>query len=417
MKIIFTTLIIALLLASCNTVNSSSESSSESIVNKNSEVKDTLPPVEDKKANTDYPQAFEGQTRIAGVKTTTPYTTKIITKDLTEPWGISELPDGRLIITENEGVMRIVNTSNGEISDAITGIPKVDNKGQGGLLGLTVAPDFKTNRMIYWAFTEKVKNGNHTAIAKGRLSDDEKSIENVKVIYRASPTYDGKLHYGGRVIFDKNGNLFVSIGERSDKETRDKAQNLNSSFGKIIRITTDGKAVAGNPFADREDALPEIYSYGHRNPQGLAFHPETGELWNSEFGPRGGDEINLIKPGKNYGWPIITYGIEYAGGKIGDPVIQQKEGMEQPIYYWDPVLSPSGMTFYKGNKIPEWENNLFIGGLNSNHIARIVLKDNKVIGEERILTDEGERFRDVFQAKNGKLYTITQGGKLYSITN
>jgi len=417
MKIILTTLIIALLLASCNTVNSSSESSSESIVNKNSEVKDTLPPVEDKKANTDYPQAFEGQTRIAGVKTTTPYTTKIITKDLTEPWGISELPDGRLIITENEGVMRIVNTSNGEISDAITGIPKVDNKGQGGLLGLTVAPDFKTNRMIYWAFTEKVKNGNHTAIAKGRLSDDEKSIENVKVIYRASPTYDGKLHYGGRVIFDKNGNLFVSIGERSDKETRDKAQNLNSSFGKIIRITTDGKAVAGNPFADREDALPEIYSYGHRNPQGLAFHPETGELWNSEFGPRGGDEINLIKPGKNYGWPIITYGIEYAGGKIGDPVIQQKEGMEQPIYYWDPVLSPSGMTFYKGNKIPEWENNLFIGGLNSNHIARIVLKDNKVIGEERILTDEGERFRDVFQAKNGKLYTITQGGKLYSITN
>ena len=417
MKIIFTTLIIALLLASCNTVNSSSESSSESIVNKNSEVKDTLPPVEDKKANTDYPQAFEGQTRIAGVKTTTSYTTKIITKDLTEPWGISELPDGRLIITENEGVMRIVNTSNGEISDAITGIPKVDNRGQGGLLGLTVAPNFKTNRMIYWAFTEKVKNGNHTAIAKGRLSDDEKSIENVKVIYRASPTYDGKLHYGGRVIFDKNGNLFVSIGERSDKETRDKAQNLNSSFGKIIRITTDGKAVAGNPFADREDALPEIYSYGHRNPQGLAFHPETGELWNSEFGPRGGDEINLIKPGKNYGWPIITYGIEYAGGKIGDPVIQQKEGMEQPIYYWDPVLSPSGMTFYKGNKIPEWENNLFIGGLNSNHIARIVLKDNKVIGEERILTDEGERFRDVFQAKNGKLYTITQGGKLYSITN
>lgn len=417
MRFIFNTLILASILTSCNNVNSTSNSSPEARSTQNQEVKDTLPPVETKKGNTDYKPAFEGQTRIAGVKTTRTYETKIVTEDLTEPWGIAELPDGRLIITENKGVMRIVNTKNGKISDAITGIPEVDNRGQGGLLGITLAPDFETNRMIYWVFTEKVKNGNHTAVAKGSLSNDEKSIENPKVIYRASPTYDGRLHYGGRVIFDQKGNLFVSIGERSDKETRDQAQDLNSAFGKIVHITTDGKPVAGNPFEGRSDALPEIYSYGHRNPQGLAFHPETGELWSNEFGPRGGDELNLIKPGVNYGWPVITYGIEYAGGKIGDPVIQQKEGMEQPIYYWDPVLSPSGMTFYKGNKIPEWENNLFIGGLNSNHIARIVLKDNKVIGEERILADEGERFRDVFQAKDGTLYAITQGGKLYSIAN
>lgn len=414
MKLIYTTLLIASTFVSCNNVNSTSD---QIQVVDNQKTSDTIPPVETKKANTDFKPAFEGQTRIAGVITTTPYKTKIVTESLNAPWGVVELPDGRLLITETEGVMRIVNVSSGKISDAITGIPQVDARGQGGLLGLTLAPDFETSRMIYWAFSERVNKGNHTAVAKGRLADDDKKIENAEVIYRASPTYDGKLHYGGRVIFDKNGNLFVSIGERSDKETRVKAQDLNTSFGKIIHITTDGNPVAGNPFEGRTDARPEIYSYGHRNPQGLAFHPETGELWSNEFGPRGGDELNLIKPGKNYGWPTITYGIEYAGGKIGDPAIQQKEGMEQPVYYWDPVLSPSGMTFYKGDKIPEWKNNLFLCGLNSNHIARIVLEGNKVVGEERILPDEGERFRDITQGKDGTLYVVTQGGKLYEITN
>jgi len=414
MKIIYTALFTATALVSCNNVNSSSN---QQQVNTNQKVSDTLPPVETRNANTDYKPAFKGQTRIAGVKTTTPYETKIITESLSSPWGVVELPDGRLLVTENEGNMRIVNVSNGKLSGAIKGIPEVDDRAQGGLLGLTISPNFSSDRMIYWAFTERVEKGNHTAVAKGRLSDNERTIENAKVIYRVTPTYDGKLHYGGRVIFDKNGDLFLSVGERSDKETRVQAQDLKSALGKIIHITTDGKPVAGNPFENQADALPEIYSYGHRNPQGLAFHPKTGELWSNEFGPRGGDELNLIKPGSNYGWATITYGIEYAGGKIGDPVIQQKEGLEQPVYYWDPVLSPSGMTFYKGNKIPEWENNLFIGGLNSNHIARLVIEDNKVIGEERILADEGERFRDITQGKNGDLYVITDGGMLYIITN
>src|SRR5690606_23181494 len=240
---------------------------------------------------------------------------------------------------------------------------------------------------------------------KGRLSDDEKTIENAQVIYRATPTYDGTLHYGGRVVFDKNGDLFVSLGERSDLETRVRAQDLKSSLGKIIHITTEGQPVSGNPFEGRADALPEIYSYGHRNPQGLAFQPETGELWSNEFGPRGGDELNLIKAGANYGWAIITYGLEYSGKAIGEP-IQQKEGMEQPIYYWDPVISPSGMTFYTGDNIPEWKNNLFISGLSSTHIARIVIKDNKVVGEERILEDEKQRFRDITQGNDGALYAI-----------
>ena len=235
------------------------------------------------------------------------------------------------------------------------------------------------------------------------------------MIYQALPSYAGNLHFGGRILFDKAGNLFVSTGERSDLETRPQAQQLNSALGKILRITKDGKPVAGNPFEGKGDAKPEIYSYGHRNVQGLAFHPETGDLWETEFGPRGGDEINLIKAGTNYGWPTITYGIEYKGGPVGNPPLQQKEGLEQPVYYWDPVLSPSGMTFYTGSNVPEWKNNLFIAGLSSTHIARLVIENNKVVGEERLLLSEGQRFRDIIQSKDGALYAVTDAGKLYKI--
>lgn len=374
-----------------------------------------LPPVETNKGNTDYKPAFEGQTRIAGVKTTTPFAGKVVAEGLKSPWGIASLPDGRLLITEKEGTMRIVDPASEKVSDAITGIPKVDAQGQGGLLGITLDPEFESNRMVYWVFAEPVSGGNHTAVGKGKLSADEKKIEGASVIYQALPTYNGKLHYGGRIIFDKEGNLFVSTGERSDLETRPQSQQLNSALGKIVRITKDGKPVAGNPFEGKADAKPEIYSYGHRNTQGLAFNPVTGDLWNSEFGPRGGDEINIVSPGKNYGWPTITYGIEYKGDAIGNPPIQQKEGLEQPVYYWDPVLSPSGMTFYTADNVPEWKNNLFIAGLSSTHIARLVIKDNKVVGEERLLQSEGQRFRDVIQGKDGALYAVTDSGKVYKV--
>lgn len=425
MKNSFIIVLFATMLMACNGGNSSANKTSvqtetnaaveaqESSESKTSA--ETLPPVETRDANTDYKPAFTGQTRVAGVATETPYEVQLLTEELTMPWGIAVLPDGRLLMTEKVGTMRIVNPANGQLSEAITGLPEVDDRGQGGLLGLALAPEFASNRMVYWAFSERVKGGNHTAVAKGRLSDDEARIENAQVIYRATPTYDGKLHYGGRVVFDEKGDLFVSIGERSDKGIRVKAQDLQSSLGTIIHITTDGEPVSDNPFIGQADALPEIYSYGHRNPQGLDFHPVTGELWSNEFGPRGGDELNLIKPGNNYGWPVITYGIEYMGAAIGDPVIQQKDGMEQPVYYWDPVLSPSGMTFYTGTNIPEWEHNLFIGGLNSSHIARLVIKDNKVVGEERLLADKGERFRDIQQGKEGALYTVTDAGNLYKI--
>ncbi|KGE12504.1 PQQ-dependent sugar dehydrogenase [Sphingobacterium deserti] len=405
----------AFLLSSATLFTVACNNNAATKTNDNSTTTDSVyPAVEKNKANTSYKPAFEGQTRIAGVKTTTPYEGKVITKELKSPWGIAVLPDNRVLITEKEGDLRIVSLD-GSVSEAITGIPKVDAQGQGGLLGLTLDPDFSSNRMVYWVFSEPVSGGNHTAVAKGRLADDEKSIEGAKVIYQALPTYDGKLHYGGRIIFDKSGNLLVSTGERSDLETRPQSQDLKSALGKIIRITKDGKPAEGNPFAGDANARPEVYSYGHRNVQGLALHPETGDLWETEFGPRGGDELNRVEAGKNYGWPIITYGLEYSGKEIGNPPIQQKEGLEQPVYYWDPVLSPSGLTFYTGDAIPEWKNNVFAGGLSSTHIARLVIKDNKVVGEERLLDREGQRFRDVAQGKNGEIFAITDGGRLYSI--
>ena len=374
----------------------------------------TYAPVETNAANTDYAPAFEGQTRVAGVKTTTPYDVTVLSEGLNRPWGIANLPDGRLLITEKEdGTLRIA-TPAGDLSEAITGLPPVNSNGQGGLLGITIDPDFENNRMVYWVFSQDTPEGTLTAVAKGRLADDEKTVENAQVIYQATPAHKSNLHYGGRILFDKTGNIFVSTGERSDIVTRPLAQDVNAALGKVVRITPAGEPAPGNPFEGRSDARPEIYSYGHRNVQGLAFHPVTGDLWEGEFGPRGGDEINLVQPGKNYGWPTITYGIEYNGNKIGD-AIQQQEGLEQPVYYWDPVLSPSGMTFFAGNSIPEWENNLFIGGLSSVHIARLVIEDNKVVGEERLLEDEGQRFRDVHQGKDGALYAVTDSGRLYRI--
>ena len=373
----------------------------------------TLPPVETQKPNTDYKPAFEGQTRIGGLKTETPYEAKVIASNLSSPWAVTALPDGRLVITEKAGTIRIATTS-GEMSNPIGGFPEVDDRSQGGLLDVAPAPDFESSRMLYFTLAEKTAQGSLTAVGKGKLSADETRIEDFGIIFRAIPYFDNSMHFGSRIVFDKNGNIFVSTGERSDLATRPKAQVLDNGYGKVIHITPDGKPVPGNPFINAPGALPEIYSYGHRNAQGLDMHPVTQELWLSEMGPRGGDELNLIKPGKNYGWPTITYGIEYNGATIGDG-ITQKEGMEQPVYYWDPVLSPSGMAFCTSNDIPEWQYNLFIGGLSSRHIARIVIKDNKVIGEERLLVDEKQRFRDIADGPDGALYAVTDSGRLYRI--
>lgn len=306
--------------------------------------------VKTRSPNTDYKPAFAGQTRIAGVKTATPYEGKIISSSLNNPWGIANLPDGRLLITEKGGSMRIATIA-GQLSEAISGLPRVNSSGQGGLLGLTIDPQFSNNRIVYWVFSENTTG---------------------------APCIMG---------------------------------DVSCLMLQVISSSAPGPFIHSN---QTPGTGSELYSYGHRNVQGLAFHPQTGDLWENEFGPRGGDELNLIKPGKNYGWPDITYGLEYSGEKVG-PGITQKSGMEQPVYYWDPVLSPSGMTFYNGTNMTEWKNNLFITGLNSNHIARLIISNNKVVGEERILANERQCFRDVTQGKDGALYAVTDEGRLYRI--
>src|SRR5690554_4513874 len=397
----------AMIMASCSSPQNTNDETA------NGQDSTGLDPVETEAPVTNYTPAFEGQTRAPGVETTSDYEGRVLSSDLNSPWGITSLPDGRLLITEKEGTMRIA-TQQGELSEPITGLPEVDSRQQGGLLGLTIDPDFTDNRMVYWAFSQPVDGGNLTAIAKGRLADNENTIENAQVIYQATPAYDGDKHYGSRILFDDTGNIIFSTGERSDLETRPQSQDLNSALGKVIRITKEGKPASGNPFDNDAEARPEIHSYGHRNVQGLALHPVTRDLWEVDFGPKGGDEINLVQPGKNYGWPVITYGVEYSGDKIGN-AIQQQEGMEQPVYYWDPVISPSGITFYSSDDIPEWKNNLFVAALSGQHVARLVIEDNKVVGEERLLSDEGQRFRDITEGSDGALYAITDEGRLYRI--
>lgn len=372
-----------------------------------------LPPVETKSPNSDYKPAFAGQTRVEGVKTTTPYNVEKIADGIGPVFGIVPMSDGRLMVTVKSGFMEI-HDANGKLVKKITGFPPVVFEGQGGLLDVAFDPNFASNKMIYWSYAEKVEPGSLTAVAKGKLNEDAGKVENVSVIFRATPATNSTLQYGSRLIFDKDGNLFVSVGEKSITSARVQAQQLDSYLGKIIKITTDGKPAPGNPFINQAGAKPEIYSYGHRNPDGLDINPATGELWEAEFGPQGGDEINLIQPGKNYGWPVITYGIEYSGDKVGAG-IQQKEGMEQPVYYWDPVISPCGICFYNGDAIPEWKNNLFVAALSGKHVDRLVIKNNKVVGEERLLTNKDQRFRDVAYMNN-ILYAITDGGDIYRIS-
>ncbi len=364
-----------------------------------------------KKHSPEYMPAFANQTRAKGVKTQAEYNVDVINSNLEKPWGIINLPDGRFLVTSKEGYMTILS-ANGLMITKVQGLPKVDTKGQGGLLDVALDPDFASNRMIYYTFSEPVSGGNHTAVGKGKLSADEKMIENPTVIFRATPTYDGKLHYGSRLLFDKDGNLFVSTGERSDLETRPLAQSTTAYLGKVLKITKGGKAAAGNPFLGNTSYKPEIYTYGHRNPQGLAMD-EKGQLWEAEMGPMGGDEVNLIQPGKNYGWGDVTYGLEYSGKKINNGTTK-KEGTVQPVYYWDPSISMSGITFYTGN-MTEWKNDLFLGCLSGEKIIRLKLENNKVVGEEWLLEDRKERFRDVLNGNDGNLYGITDSGKLYRI--
>ena len=352
--------------------------------------------------------AFPGQTRICGVKSNVQFDVVELTNALDHPWAVEPLPDGRLLVTERPGRMRIISAS-GQVGEPIGGIPAVAAGGQGGLLDVALAPTFAQDRTIFWSFSEPREGGNGTAIARGVLSADGTRVDNVQVIFRVMPTYNGRQHFGSRIAFGPDGMLYSGFGDRSDRNMRPHAQQLDGHLGKTIRIRLDGSAPPDNPFVGRADAKPEIWTLGHRNPQSLAFDPQ-GRLWEVEHGTRGGDELNLIEKGKNYGWPIQAYGVEYSGQPITSALgaaTPSASGMTQPTYFWDPVIAPSGLQFYTGNVFPAWRGSAFIGGMGSKRLVRLVLDGTKVVGEEHLLADRNQRVRDVRQGPDGLLYLVT----------
>ena len=358
--------------------------------------------------------AFAGQTRAPEEKLGVAFEVVSLYEGLTNPWSLAFLPDGKMLVTEKPGRLRVISADGKQISEPVAGLPAVDARGQGGLLGLTLDPAFQKNGLIYWSYAEPGENGNNTAVARGRFVDGAAPrIETVQVIFRQVPSLVSTLHFGGRLVFSRDGTLFVTLGDRSITEGRMQSQRLDGLLGKIVRINADGSVPKDNPFVGKEGVRPEIWSYGHRNVQAAALHPQTGELWEVEHGTRGGDELNVVRKGKDYGWPTIAYGIEYKGPAITGG-IQQQEGMEQPRYYWDPVIAPSGMVFYTGNMFPVWRNSVFIGGLGSTSLVRLTLKGEQVAGEERLLQDlqpMRERIRDVRQGPEGALYLLTDSSK------
>jgi len=323
-----------------------------------------------------------------------------VVSGLEHPWGIAFLPDGRILVTERPGRLRIA-TTDGKLSEPLAGLPEVYAQGQGGLLDVAIDPRFAENRLVYFSFAEPGEGDAGTAVARGRLGEGR--LDDVQVIYRQQPKLRGGGHYGSRLVFSKDGNLFITQGDRMN--WREKAQDLSQGQGKVMRINPDGTVPRDNPFVGREGALPEIWSYGHRNVQAAALHPETGQLWTVEHGARGGDELNHPEAGKNYGWPIITYGVDYSGAKVGEGTA--KAGMEQPVYYWDPVIAPSGMVFYTGDRYPGWKGSVFVGSMTPGALVRLQLDKGRVAREERYLGDMHERIRDVQQGPDGLLYLIT----------
>jgi glucose/arabinose dehydrogenase len=361
----------------------------------------------------DQQPAFAGQTRTCGVKSNVAFDVTVVATGLQKPWSVEPLPGGDYLVTEKPGRLRIVSR-NGTVGEPIAGVPAVDARGQGGLLDVALSPSFATDRTIFWSFTEPREGGNGTSIARGVLAPDRRSLRDVRVIFRVLPTYNNNMHFGSRVVFGQDGMLYATFGERSSNATRPYAQDLGSHLGKVIRIRPDGSVPQDNPFVGRAGAQPEIWSLGHRNPQAAAFDA-SGQLWEIEHGTNGGDELNRIEKGKNYGWAEVGYGLEYSGRPLPGPT--QKAGTEQPVYYWDPVIAPSGAQFYTGDAFPAWKNSLFIGALKEQRLVRLVIENGRVTGEEHLLTGRGHRIRDVKQGPDGALYVVTddEKGELWRI--
>ena len=359
--------------------------------------------------------AFTGQTR-APYQATTPPVVTTLTDKLTSPWSFAFLPDGKILITEKPGTMRVLDKS-GALSEPVKNVPPVSAVGQVGLLDLALDPGFASNHRIFFTFSDPVGDSDsQIVVARARFDEAAGALNDVSVIFRAMPALPKKqsANQGGRIAIARDGNLFVTIGDRSQSPPWLMAQKLDNDLGKMIRITADGKPAPGNPFIGKADALPEIWSYGHRSEEGLTINPATGELWETEHGPRGGDEINTPQAGKNYGWPVIVHGIDYPGATIGDG-ITEKAGMEQALYYWDPVIAPSGLAFYTGNLFPQWKNSLFVGALRAQLLDRVVLSGKKVVAEEPLLVDEHARIRDVRMGPEGAVYVLTDNGKLLKL--
>jgi glucose/arabinose dehydrogenase len=354
--------------------------------------------------------AFENQTRAPQPAEPAQVATETVAEGLPKLWAMTFLPDGRLLVTAKRGDMHLVE--DGEAGPAIRGVPEVMASGQGGLLDVALAPDFAESGRIYFSYAEpRAGGGNGTSVARARLALDQNgggALEDLEVIFRQTPAYDGTKHFGSRLVFAPDGNLFVTVGERSDRPIRDQAQDLGSGLGKVFRIEPDGSVPDDNPFVGQsggqEGAQPEIWSYGHRNLQSATLDGE-GRLWTVEHGPKGGDELNRPEAGLNYGWPVITYGVAYSGAEVGQG-ITKKQGMEQPVYYWDPVIAPSGMAFYEGEAIPSWQGAFLVGGLVSQGLVVLHMDGDRVAHEERVPL--GARIRDVAVGPEGAVYALTE---------
>ena len=329
----------------------------------------------------------------------------ILTRGLEHPWGLAFLPDGRFLVTERPGRLRLVAADGTLDPRPVEGLPAIAAQGQGGLLDVALHPRFAENGLVYLSYAARGEGGVGTEAARGRLVDHR--LEDVKVLFRQQPKSGGGRHFGSRLVFDRQGNLYITLGDRGEMA---RAQKLDDLAGKIVRLTADGQVPADNPFVNRTGVRPEIYSLGNRNVQGAALHPVTGELWTHEHGPQGGDEVNVIRAGRNYGWPVITYGVEYViGTQIGEGT--HKAGMEQPLHIWVPSIAPSGMTFYQGDRFPRWRGDLFAGALRGQMLVRLRFDGEKLVREERLLEGKLGRIRDVRAGPDGYLYLLTDSGE------
>lgn len=369
--------------------------------------------VETRAPHTEFTPAFAGQTRAPAASSGVTLASEEIARGLDHPWAIAFLPDGRALVTERAGRLRIV-TPDGNVSQPIAGLPSVDARGQGGLLDVVLSPSFATDRLVYWSYSEPRDGGNGTSVARGRLSNDDRRVENVQVIFRQMPTWQSRGHFGSRIVFDREGRLYITLGDRMGADSRTLAQDNSTTIGKVVRINADGTIPTDNPFVGQANVRSEIWSNGHRNIQGADLHPDTGVLWTIEHGPQGGDELNIPQAGRNYGWPIICYCEDYGGAAMVEA--SACEGLEQPVYYWDPVIAPGDMDFYRGALFP-WRGDILIAGLNSQSITRLDIEGERVTGEERFTPRLG-RIRDLQEAADGSIWIVTDedNGRVLRLT-